>query len=558
LDRRGVANSSSAGAAVITDNGLLLFYDTSTAGGATITEFGSTVFLNNSTGGNARLIAQGGGAFDFSQTTGPSSDHKITAGSIEGAGTFKLGANQLTVGTNNRSTNVSGIIEDGGDGGGIGASLVKVGTGKLTLSGFNSYTGATIVNAGTLVVASSINSFNITVNNGGTLQIGNGGTTGSIFFPIVDRGILAFNRSDAFFASEISGTGAVQQNGTGTIILNAAYSYTGATTINAGKLQLDSSIAASSGVTVNNHGTLSGHGTTSAVTVHAGGTLSPGASAGILHSGNVNFAGGATFKVELGGANPGTGYDQLDVTGTVNLGSASLVGSFINGFDPSSSAHQSFVILKNDGGDGVSGTFAGLAEGANFAIGNRLFTISYHGGDGNDVALASDGALINGTSGADIIDATHVPPGQHKATNLGDVINGGAGDDHVVGGAGDDTLIGGPGNDTLAGGPGRDHFVFNAALDKHTNVDTITDFTVGEDTFELDNAIFAKLHKTGTLNHKFFEIGRHADDHNDYLVYNRKTGVLSYDKDGDGHKHGIAIAQLTDHLHLTGADFLVV
>ena len=37
-----------------------------------------------------------------------------------------------------------------------------------------------------------------------------------------------------------------------------------------------------------------------------------------------------------------------------------------------------------------------------------------------------------------------------------------------------------------------------------------------------------------------------ADDHNDYLVYNRKTGVLSYDKDGDGHKHGIAIAQLTD------------
>ena len=74
----------------------------------------------------------------------------------------------------------------------------------------------------------------------------------------------------------------------------------------------------------------------------------------------------------------------------------------------------------------------------------------------------------------------------------------------------------------------------------------------------MENALFTKLHATGVLKDKFFHIGKHAGDGNDYLVYNKKTGVLSYDKDGDGHKHGIAIAQLADHLQLTGADFLVI
>src|SRR5262249_23252131 len=85
----------------------------------------------------------------------PSGNNQITAGSIEGAGTYFLGSNQLTVGSNNLSTTVSGEIQDGGSFGGSGASLVKVGTGTLTLSGNNSYTGATTISTGTLVAASS-------------------------------------------------------------------------------------------------------------------------------------------------------------------------------------------------------------------------------------------------------------------------------------------------------------------------------------------------------------------------------------------------------------------
>ena len=70
----------------------------------------------------------------------------MTAGSIEGAGTYFLGSKELIVGLNNLSTTVSGFIA--GDGG----SLVKVGTGTLTLTGNNLYSGGTTIEDGTLVV----------------------------------------------------------------------------------------------------------------------------------------------------------------------------------------------------------------------------------------------------------------------------------------------------------------------------------------------------------------------------------------------------------------------
>ena len=91
----------------------------------------SSRFEDNSTAGNAAITANGAGSVDFSGTTGPNSDNKVSAGSIAGSTTFFLGGNQLTVGNNNLSTNVSGTIEDGGSFGGTGASLVKTGTGTL-------------------------------------------------------------------------------------------------------------------------------------------------------------------------------------------------------------------------------------------------------------------------------------------------------------------------------------------------------------------------------------------------------------------------------------------
>ena len=166
-------NTSTAGNAIITNNSTLEFDGSSTAGNATITTnnvvLGRVVFNNNSTAGNAQFITNAGGYVDFSNTSGPGGNHQVSAGSIAGAGNYFLGANRLTVGTNDLSTAVSGAISDGGLAGGAGASLVKVGTGTLTLSGANTYSGATTINGGALEVDGSIASSSVTVNAGGTL-----------------------------------------------------------------------------------------------------------------------------------------------------------------------------------------------------------------------------------------------------------------------------------------------------------------------------------------------------------------------------------------------------
>jgi autotransporter-associated beta strand protein len=115
-----------------------------------------TYFEDFSTGGNAQLIADASGWVDFSKSAGPAGDHNLSAGSIEGAGTYVLGSNHLAVGSNGLSKTVSGLIADSGLPGdvGVGGVLVKVGRGKLTLShAGNTYSGGTTLEQGTLDVA---------------------------------------------------------------------------------------------------------------------------------------------------------------------------------------------------------------------------------------------------------------------------------------------------------------------------------------------------------------------------------------------------------------------
>jgi outer membrane autotransporter protein len=197
---------------------------TGTAGNATITNSGASsliVFVDTASGGTASLVnANATAIIDISQLTNAG----MTVGSIAGAagvgGNLFLGSKNLAVGGNGTSTLFSGVIQDGGLGGGAGGSLTKVGGGTLTLTGANIYTGGTTVSVG-------------------VLQLGNGGATGSIVGDVVDNSTLAFNRSDTVtFGGVISGMGAVQQIGAGTTIFTGANTYGGGTTINAGILQL--------------------------------------------------------------------------------------------------------------------------------------------------------------------------------------------------------------------------------------------------------------------------------------------------------------------------------
>src|SRR5215470_4880792 len=179
-DNLNFNNTSSAGNAVITNNngGVLSFNNNSTAANAIIITNGGalTQFNDNSTGGNAQFIANAGGIVDFSNTAGPANDGNVSAGSIAGAGNYFLGSNQLTVGSNNLSTTVSGVISDCGPTGfecsagsdATGGGLTKIGSGTLTLTGASTYTGDTNVNEGVLNVTGSLVSA-VSVNQGGTL-----------------------------------------------------------------------------------------------------------------------------------------------------------------------------------------------------------------------------------------------------------------------------------------------------------------------------------------------------------------------------------------------------
>ena len=235
------SDAPSAGNATITNNagGSTTFNAFSTAGSAVITtnSGAATFFYDNADGGLARFITNAGGTVDFSQTSGPASNGKITAGSLAGAGDYYLGGNQLTVGGNNLSTEVSGIIHDGLSPlicgcaqPSSGASLVKVGTGTLTLSGVNTYTGPTTINAGILAVNGSIiASSGVTVNAGGTLGGNgivptttiNGGTLapGNSIGLITVSGGLSFVGAGNYLV-EVSPTSADRTNVTGAATLS--------------------------------------------------------------------------------------------------------------------------------------------------------------------------------------------------------------------------------------------------------------------------------------------------------------------------------------------------
>jgi autotransporter-associated beta strand protein len=235
------ADMSTAGNANITNSngGNLQFSSFTTAGNATITTLSGsgTAFFDNSTGGNARFITNGTGFVDFSSSLGPNGDGRVTAGSIEGSGSYYIGAgNTLVVGSNNLSTTVSGKVADfdpcgcfGGPGPG---SLEKVGTGTLTLSGVNTYTGTTTVFGGVLDVEGSIASSPLTtVNAGGALTgagtVGNTTiATGGIFLPgattpgssTTVAGNLAF-QSGALYLVQLNSAASTFANVTGTATL---------------------------------------------------------------------------------------------------------------------------------------------------------------------------------------------------------------------------------------------------------------------------------------------------------------------------------------------------
>lgn len=322
--------------------------------------------------------------------------------------------------------------------------LSKVGPGILTLDGLttNTFNGLTVVTGGELVLdkpgdneaihgditigddAGSVNSSRVRIRGGGS-EIWNGSRvainssgqlilegvldlvgsiegSGNIFLPngpFTAGLIVGRNDLSTTFSGVISGTGNFHKTGLGTLRLTGNHTYTGPTQLDEGRLEIDGSIAssqqllitrnASAPVFLNRFGTLGGNGTVPRV-INRSGEISPGvdlptSTARINVQGNLELSNGV-FRVQLNGTVPGAQYDQLRVTGDVNLGAnVSSILFAATGFPPST--NDVFVLIDKLSPGPVIGTFNNLPDGAVMGSGFNKYQIRYTGGDGNDVTL---------------------------------------------------------------------------------------------------------------------------------------------------------------------------
>ncbi|WP_200945593.1 calcium-binding protein [Methylobacterium sp. Leaf456] len=235
----------------------------------------------------------------------------------------------------------------------------------------------------------------------------------------------------------------------------------------------------------------------------------------------------------------GTGDDSLDG----GLGDDDLAGGAGND--------------SLDGGVGIdTAHFDDAAKGISVDLGTGRAS-----GDGADtlknienVAGSHHGDRLTGNAGHNDLHG-----GDGNDTEAGgkgdDRLHGDAGNDVLTGGDGGDRLEGGTGKDMLTGGSGDDTFVF--AHSSSDGIDRITDFRHGQDTIELDHTGFAGL-AAGALDADAFFLGSVAHDADDRILYDAKSGALSYDADGSGDAAAVQFAILKPHLKLTADDFHIV
>ncbi|MDQ0506623.1 autotransporter family protein [Xanthobacter agilis] len=187
------------------------------------------------------------------------------------------------------------------------------------------------------------------------MQLGNGGTTGSIVGDVVNNATLVFNRSDTYdFTGSISGTGLVTFTGDGKV--NFSSPYEGPVAVDQAQVALEKGTVSSSPFTVNDGGRLGGTATIGGLTVNEGGIAAPGYSPGTFTvKGAVAFNAGAVYQVDV---TPEGAHDLITATGPVTISRTATVEVQAQpGRYPGSSA---MTILSTTGT--LTGAFGGVTS----------------------------------------------------------------------------------------------------------------------------------------------------------------------------------------------------
>ncbi|WP_251879670.1 autotransporter-associated beta strand repeat-containing protein [Achromobacter sp. Marseille-Q4954] len=309
-------------------------------------------------------------------TTILTADNTYTGGTTISAGTLQLG-NGGTTGaipgdvTNNGALTFNrsdvqtfpGLISGSG-------TVNQIGSGTTTLTADNTYTGGTTIAAG-------------------TLQLGNGGTSGAILGDVANSGALSFNRSDAVtFAGLISGSGTVNQNGTGTTILTAQNTYGGPTNVNNGVLRAGaaSTLSPNSAVNVAAAGTLdlSGYnqtvaGVTNAGLINMGTGTAPGTT---LTTPNYAGQGGRIAMNTLLG-DDSSPSDRLVINGGTASGSSSLIVTNAGGAGAVTTGNGILLVDAVNGGTTATSAFTLGNAGGYVAAGPYAYTLQRSSVDGS-------------------------------------------------------------------------------------------------------------------------------------------------------------------------------
>jgi fibronectin-binding autotransporter adhesin len=389
---------------------------------------GGTLLKNNNSIADTASVTIHAGSFVMDTTTSSGNNGSqetinnltMTGGRVQGSG----GSNSALTINGNMSLS-GGLVQlnNGGDVTVLGNTTLNGGVLNARLSSSTSVAnGLTALNtvsianvaSGTytpiVLTAHATNLGALLTLNGDLTFTGNGTNTNTVRIDssdtaLANQGVIALNGERTFnigngaaavditivpaITDSTSGDGLIK-TGLGTMLLGGANTYTGATTVNAGALLIDGSSV--SAVTVNG-GVFGGTGTVSnSVSVGNDGTLAPGNSPGMLSTGELSLTGAnATIAMEIGGIGAGL-YDQINVTGGVNLDGNGQIAITMLSYVPQPT--DIFFLILNDGVDAISGTLLGIAQGGTFTSGGYTWMVSYTGDSaggtftgGNDLAL---------------------------------------------------------------------------------------------------------------------------------------------------------------------------